>query len=158
MDGENSMDVETINEFERDKYGQTVRIDRYDKYRHHNGAYYAYMVRPIGDLDTSIPLGIRWGVLSGVFDADGEVLSKTPKTVSEFVIDVINLGNGFVIIPACALARPSIRQPKVTKDDLDDWVYFGINLWEDPMILLTSAERNEYLHQHGYQIVIDDDY
>jgi len=146
------MEEEIIVEFEIDKYGQEVRIDRYDHLRHHsNGALYAFMVRPVADLDTLVPEGVKGSTKNEVFDDDGNLISSDQKNVLEFVGGegkVHRLNEYEVIIPACAL-NPNVRQSRVNKNDLDDWKYYGRQEWGEFPAFLTIAERNALLPKEG---------
>ena len=122
---------------EVNKYGETVEVGRYDRFRHSNGAYYAFVhLQGLSKLDTPIPEGVKWSKRE-----DG-----TQKTLNEFVGGIIQLDDDrSFIMPLCAIERPTIRQHKVNKDDLDEWIYFMKAVWDVEPELLTSEEMSELL-------------
>ena len=134
--------IEEIITTETDKYGQEVLIARYDSFRHNNGAYYAFFEIPVEALQTPIPLGVKWGTLE-----DGD-----QKSILDFVAPpVYSIDGSKALIAACAIQAPTYRQPKVTKDDLDDWVMYAKSVWPaTPLILLNIDERNELLRGDDY--------
>jgi len=127
--------------FETNKYDEEVRIDRYNKFRHSNGAYYVFVELEGADkLKSTIPEGVKWSAVD----------EEHQKTVGEFVsFYKINEDNTKFIMALCAVECPTIRHKKVNKDDIDDWVYYMKAVWNIEPDLLTSVEFSVLL-QDGY--------
>jgi len=141
-----------VSELETDKYGREVRIDRWE-YLNQGGTYFAWMKRPIANLETRIPEGVKWSAVilePALCSDDGEEISPAitrQKTVLEFVggeDKVVRFDDGTALIPACAL-NPSFRQSRVSKGDLDDWAYYGLQAWGEEIKFLSIAERDALL-------------
>lgn len=137
--------IEVVEELEINLLGKEVPTSRFERFKHRNGAYYAYVEIDAELLTTRVPEGAKWGVIV----EDDE---PRQKTLLEFVGRAdYSKDDSSVIIPCCAIEKPILRQKPVTKGDMEDWEFylyavFGIEIDD----LLTIDARKELLASEDY--------
>jgi hypothetical protein len=89
------------------------------RFRHKNGAYYAWVEAPIALMNTEIPEGVNGGSIY-----DGEDIVRQ-KDVGEFILSaVLSLDNSTAIGSLAYMERPTIRQKRVDLVEMLNWKVF----------------------------------
>lgn len=94
---------------------------------HTNGDYYFGVVAPVEMLGIRVPSGAKWGTVideHAVYDDDGGLIKEAvtrQKTMDEFLMTKW-VADPYVLARLCAMQSPVKRLPRMTPEDVADWI------------------------------------
>ncbi len=139
-----------------------VEVDRFARFNR-GGVYYAFVNVPVNMLSIEVPGDAHEKgkviIEPTEYAEDGTLIKEEvsrQKTMAEFMLAQIHSLDGTeVIAPLSAMDRPTLRERKTTRSDLEQWEGFVSSYGLTVDKWLTIDQRNDLLNSKKYKVVDD---